>query len=341
MRADDLDYDLPEEAIAQIPVEPRSAARLLVDLGSGGVQHRRVEDLPDLLEPGDLVVVNDTRVRAARLQLRKVSGGAAEVLLLEPTGLPGQWQALVRPGRRLAPGTQLWHEDTPAVVVGEAVGDDGRRLVTLVDDEAAAAAATVPLPPYIHQPLADPERYQTVFARREASVAAPTAGLHLTEELLDRLERAAVGLARVELEVGLGTFRPVTVEDLDDHVMHRERYRIDPGTWERIAQAPRVVAVGTTVVRTLETAAATGRLDGHSELFIRPGFEWQVVDRLLTNFHVPRSTLLALVEAFVGPRWRLLYDEALTSGYRFLSFGDAMLLTRSDADGTSPPVGAP
>lgn len=330
MRAEDLDYELPEAAIGQTPAEPRHAARLLVDRGPGvAPAHHVVADLPDLLEPGDLLVVNDTRVRAARLHLRKASGGAAEVLLLDPTGRAGEWQALVRPGRRLAPGTVLHHDGTPAVEVGEVVDPDGRRLVRVLDDQATAAAATVALPPYIHRPLDDPERYQTVFARREASVAAPTAGLHLTEEVLDRLEAHGVGLARVELEVGLGTFRPVTAERLDDHVMHRERYRVDPGTWERIAQAPRVVAVGTTVVRTLETAAATGQLRGDSELFIRPGFEWRVVDRLVTNFHVPRSTLLALVEAFIGPRWRSLYAEALAGGYRFLSFGDAMLLTRA------------
>lgn len=336
MRTEDLDYELPDEAIGQTPAEPRHAARLLVDRGPGQPpDHRVVADLPDLLEPGDLVVVNDTRVRAARLHLRKATGGAAEVLLLDPAGPPGEWHALVRPGRRLPPGTVLEHEGRPAVRVGDRLDDQGRRRVTVLDDAAVACAASVALPPYIHRPLADQERYQTVFARREASVAAPTAGLHLTDDVLDRLERAAIGLARVELEVGLGTFKPVTTERLEDHVMHRERYRIDPGTWERITQAPRVVAIGTTVVRTLETAAASGRLAGESELFIRPGFRWQVVDRLLTNFHVPRSTLLALVEGFIGPGWRDLYRVALEEGYRFLSFGDAMLLTRrSDQAGS-------
>lgn len=338
MRADDLDYDLREEAIAQTPVEPRHSARLLVDRGPGvPPDHRTVWDLPDLLEAGDLVVVNDTRVRAARLSLAKATGARAEVLLVEPTGRPGEWHALVRPGRRLPPGTVLHHQGTDAVVVGAVLDPDGRRLVTVIDDAAAAAAASVALPPYIHQPLSDPERYQTVFARREGSVAAPTAGLHLTDEVLERLERAAVGLARVELQVGLGTFRPVTAERLEDHVMHGERYRIDPGTWERVQQAPRVVAVGTTVVRTLETAAATGRLSGTSDLFIRPGFRWRVVDRLVTNFHVPRSTLLALVQAFVGPRWRDLYARADADGYRFLSFGDAMLLTRSPSSWRGSP----
>jgi S-adenosylmethionine:tRNA ribosyltransferase-isomerase len=336
VRADDLDYDLPESAIAQTPAEPRDSARLLVDRGEHRPpDHLRVRDLPDLLEPGDLVVVNDTRVRAARLHLRKATGGAAEVLLVSPTGRVHEWQALVRPGRRLPSGTVLLAGDTPAIEVGDALAD-GRRVVRVLDEAAVAAAGTLPLPPYIHEPLADPERYQTVFARREGSVAAPTAGLHLTEALLERLERSGVGLARVELQVGLGTFRPVTAERLEDHVMHEERYRIDPGTWERVGQAPRVVAVGTTVVRTLETAAATGHLEGSSDLFIRPGFEWRVVDRLLTNFHVPRSTLLALVEAFVGPRWRALYGEALAEEYRFLSFGDAMLLTRADRPAARP-----
>ncbi len=330
-RADEFDYDLPEAAIAQHPVEPRDSARLLVaGDGTAPIEHRTVADLDRLLRPGDLVVVNDSRVLAARLLLRKATGGRAEVLLLQPTPTQDRWEALVRPGRRLPDGTVLYLDDEAMVTVGPPIegGGDGRRLVEVAPG-AVDRAGQVPLPPYITAPLADPERYQTVFARRPGSVAAPTAGLHLTPELLGRLADRGIGLARVELQVGLGTFRPITAERVADHEMHAERYLVDPEVWARVEAAERVVAVGTTVVRTLESVAATGALSGATSLFIRRGFEWKVVDVLLTNFHVPRSSLLVLVDAFVGDRWRDLYTEALGRGYRFLSFGDAMLLERS------------
>ncbi|MBI2709974.1 MAG: tRNA preQ1(34) S-adenosylmethionine ribosyltransferase-isomerase QueA [Actinobacteria bacterium] len=343
MRTDDLDYDLPEGAIAQAPVEPRDAARLLVDCGPAEApEHRFVRDLPELLCPGDLLVVNDSRVIPARLRLHKATGAAVEVLLLE-RGADGWWQALVRPGRRVRSGAVLTHGDL-AVEVGDDVGDDlgdGRRRVRLLvgdarlpagpDGELAALAAhgEVPLPPYIHTALREPERYQTVFADRPGSVAAPTAGLHLTEGVLARCAERGADLARVELVVGLGTFRPIAADRVEDHVMHAERYRVDAGTWARIQAAPRVVAVGTTVVRTLESVAATGELEGRTALYLHGDAPFAVVDRLLTNFHVPRSSLLALVDAFVGARWRRLYETALADGYRFLSFGDAMLLDRS------------
>lgn len=331
------DYDLPEAAVAQRPVEPRDAARLLVDGGPGAEpSHLRVHDLPSLVGPGDLLVVNVTRVRHARLALVKPTGGAVEVLLLARG--PDGWEALVRPGRRVPPGTVVRPaEPVPsgpaaglAVEVGEELGE-GRRRVLLhgVDDEAAAIAAAgrVPLPPYVHEPLADPERYQTVFARPEAaSVAAPTAGLHLTAEVLDRCRAAGAEVAEVELEVGLGTFRPIEVERLEDHRMHEERYRVPEATLDACGRAERVLAVGTTAVRALEAAAATGEPEGSTELFLRPGAELAVVDALLTNFHLPRSTLLALVDLVTGGRWRELYRVALAEGYRFLSFGDAMLV---------------
>jgi S-adenosylmethionine:tRNA ribosyltransferase-isomerase len=336
----ELDYELPDHAIAQTPAEPRDAARLLVDRGPGlAPDHRRVADLAELLDPGDVLVVNDTRVIPARLHLRKPSGGAVEVLLLERAP-EGWWEALVRPSRRVAPGTVL----APAgegggdlrVEVGEALGDDGRRRVVLHggadhDDLAAVGSAgEVPLPPYIHEPLADPERYQTVYARRPGSVAAPTAGLHLTDELLDRIRARGVEVVAVELLVGLGTFRPITVDRVEDHPMHAERYRVPEAAAAAVAGAQgRVVAVGTTAVRALESWAATGEAEGSTSLFIHGAYPWAVVDRLLTNFHVPRSSLLALVRSFVGPRWRDLYAEALREGYRFLSFGDAMLLDRA------------
>lgn len=321
-----FDYDLPEEAIGQIPTEPRDAARLLVDhIDRPG--HHTVADLPNLLRPDDLLVVNDTRVLPARLHLHKVTGGAVEVLLLEPTGRHQEWQALVRPGKRLKPGTRLVFDGAEVVEV-TAVLEDGRRIVTVLDDGLMDRMGEMPLPPYITEPLVDPDRYQTVFANQPGSVAAPTAGLHLTDAVFDGLQRKGIEVARVDLRVGLGTFRPIATEVVDDHVMHAESYRIDPDVWDRVTSAKRVVAVGTTVVRTLESAAASGSLSGSSELFIKRGFPWREVDVLLTNFHVPRSSLLVLVDAFVGPRWRDLYAEALAEGYRFLSFGDAMLLER-------------
>jgi S-adenosylmethionine:tRNA ribosyltransferase-isomerase len=327
----ELDYDLPEAAIAQRPVEPRDAARLLVDRGPGADPgHATVADLPSLLDAGDLLVVNDTRVRRARLRLQKATGGAVEVLLLEELS-DGRWEALVRPSRRVPPGTALTAPDDLAAVVLDDLGD-GRRLVELHGDHEAHGE--VPLPPYIHEALADPERYQTVYARRAASAAAPTAGLHLTEDVLARCAAAGVERASVELVVGLDTFRPIAVAHVEDHPMHSESYVVPAATWDAVARTRaaggQVVAVGTTVVRALEAAALTGELAGRTELLIRPGHRWACVDRLLTNFHVPRTTLLALIAAFVGPRWRDLYDTALADGYRFLSFGDACLLTRSE-----------
>lgn len=340
-----FDYDLPAAAVAQRPAAERDAARLLVDRGAGtAVEHRFVRDLPELCEPGDLLVVNATRVLSARLLLRKATGGEAEVLLLTPHG-DGHWEALVRPGRRLAPGTRLRLREAPPagspagdleVLVGEDLGE-GRRCVALrgVDDELAAieAVGEVPLPPYIDEPLADPERYQTVFAQRAASVAAPTAGLHLTEDLLARCSERGVDIATVELEIGLATFRPIATQRVEEHRMHAERYVVPAATREACQRARerggRVVAVGTTVVRSLEAWASSGKPSGSTDLFITPGFAFGVVDRLLTNFHLPRSSLLVLVEAFAGPRWRELYREALEAGYRFLSFGDAMFVERA------------
>lgn len=325
------DYDLPEAAIAQQPCEPRDAARLLVALDpAGAVEHRRVRDLPDLLGPGDVLVLNTSRVLPARLRLAKATGGAAEVLLLEPEGDGADvWTALVRPGRRLAPGTVLERDGRPVVEVGERL-DDGQRRVRLLagTEDVLAACGTVALPPYIHAPLADPERYQTVYADAPGSVAAPTAGLHLTVETLERCRAAGADIHTVDLAVGLATFRPITETDADDHVMHTERYRVPPATMDACRAARRVVAVGTTTVRALEGAARSGQLEGRTDLLVHGDFPWSVVDVLMTNYHLPRSTLLLLLEAFCGPRWRVLYREALAQGYRFLSFGDAMIVAR-------------
>jgi S-adenosylmethionine:tRNA ribosyltransferase-isomerase len=299
--------------------------------GTAPIEHRHVADLPDLLEGGDLLVVNDTRVLPARLHLRKASGGAVEVFLLEPQHeAPGVWEALIRPSRKVDPGTALFAADDPDTHVATALGllPEGRRLVRLLADDGPDRHGVVPLPPYITEPLADPERYQTVYANRPASAAAPTAGLHLSEDVLDRCRAKGIGVAPVELVVGLDTFRPITAEHPEDHVMHSERYTIPEATWEACAAARRVVAVGTTSMRALESAAATGGLTGRTELFIHGDYPFQVVDLLLTNFHLPRSSLLLLLAAFYGDGWRALYDVALAEGYRFLSFGDAMLVGR-------------
>ena len=329
-----LEYDLPGSAIAQTPTEPRDAARLLVDEGPGAPPvHRRVRDLPSLVGPGDVVVLNTTRVLPARLRFTKPTGGAVEVLLLEPSdgGHEHRWEALVRPSRKVPPGTQLDLGEDGAVVVGDDLGDGRRRVEVLLADgldvlDALDRHGEVPLPPYITTDLQDPERYQTTYARQPGSVAAPTAGLHLTLEVIEAMERAGALVVPVELVVGLGTFRPIAVAEVADHEMHAERYRVPPATMEACERAGRVVAIGTTTVRALESAAATGELEGSTDLFIHGERPFALVGALLTNFHQPRSSLLALVDAFVGPRWRDLYATALDAGYRFLSFGDAMLL---------------
>jgi S-adenosylmethionine:tRNA ribosyltransferase-isomerase len=326
----DFDYGLPTSAIAQTPVEPRDASRLLVDHGPGvAPEHARVRDLPSLLHPGDVLVVNDTKVVPARLHLRRRSGGAVEVLLVERCDESGHWNAMVRPSARIRDGEVLVGADDAEVVVVGGRSYDGTRTVRLLVDEAELdRRGAMPLPPYITTPLADPDRYQTVFARQAGSVAAPTAGLHLTDALLDALRAAGIGVATLELVVGLDTFKPVTVDDPAAHPIHSERYRVPLETLDACAEAERVVAIGTTTVRALESAAR-GADEGRTSLFIRRPYDWQVVDVLLTNFHLPRTTLLMMIDAFVGPRWRDLYATALAEGYRFLSFGDAMLLERS------------
>jgi S-adenosylmethionine:tRNA ribosyltransferase-isomerase len=335
VRISDFDYDLPEARIAQHPIEPRDAARLLVDLGDAiPPEHRHVRDLPDLLRPGDVLVVNDTRVIPARLRLQRASGGAAEVLLLEPRhGERRVWEALVRPARKLRPGERLYAEGGVALVELGARTDAGDTFtVAILGDgdplEVLARYGEMPLPPYITAPLADRERYQTVYAREPASAAAPTAGLHLTEGVLGELVARGVPLARVELVVGLDTFQPISEDDPTRHPMHSERYHVPPETAAMCRDARRVVAVGTTAVRALESAALTGESEGRTRLFIHRPYDWGAVDVLMTNFHLPRTTLLMMIDAFIGPRWRRHYDVALDADYRFLSFGDALLLDR-------------
>ncbi|HEY8773606.1 MAG TPA: tRNA preQ1(34) S-adenosylmethionine ribosyltransferase-isomerase QueA [Gaiellaceae bacterium] len=309
MKSSELDYDLPGELIAQHPAERRDASRLLVyERSNGTVRHRVCADLAGEIGAGALTVVNDTRVVPARIPIERPRG---EVLLLEARG-DGVWEALARPTRRLRAGARHG-----PVELLEHLGE-GRWLVRL-DGEPAGET---PLPPYITEPLHDPGRYQTVYAREPGSAAAPTAGLHFTPELLAQLD-----IARVTLHVGLDTFRPVAVEQLDEHPLHGERYEVAAEAWERIRKAERVVAVGTTTVRVLETLARGGPLAGRTDLFVTPGFEFRRVDALVTNFHLPRSTLLALVMAFAGvEETRELYRLAIAERYRFYSFGDAMLV---------------
>jgi S-adenosylmethionine:tRNA ribosyltransferase-isomerase len=309
MNTAELDYFLPPELIAQHPTVRRDESRLLVySRASGEVRHRVFRDLPEELPPETLAVVNDTRVVPARIRIERPRG---EVLLLERLG-GDEWLGLARPTRKLRAARQYG-----PVELLEHLGE-GRWRLRLV----GAPAGEAPLPPYITEPLADPERYQTVYANEEGSAAAPTAGLHFTPELLARL-----AVERVTLHVGLDTFRPLTEETVEAHRIHGERYEVQPAAWARIAAAPRVLAVGTTTVRVLETLARGAQPAGRTELFVTPGFEFRRVDALVTNFHLPRSTLLALVMGFAGvEETRDLYRLAVEQRYRFYSFGDAMLI---------------
>lgn len=331
MELSEFQYDLPETSIAQRPAEPRDSARLL---DTRDLRDHEFSGLASLLDPGDLVVVNTTRVRRARLRgTREGTGGSVELLLLSRRA-QGDWTALVAPARRMRPGVVVTFGEVTAVITDGP--DDGIVAVEFNDERDLETLGTVPLPPYITEDLDDPERYQTVYADRVGSAAAPTAGLHFTPGVLESLQERGIRRAAVELEVGIGTFRPITTARIEDHVMHRERCTVPEATAAAIAETRqrggRVVAVGTTTVRTLETF---GRDDGtvqvgetETDLFLRPGSTFRVVDVLVTNFHVPGSSLLVMLAAFMGPEWRTAYETALARGYRFLSFGDAMLCER-------------
>jgi S-adenosylmethionine:tRNA ribosyltransferase-isomerase len=350
LRVDDFDYRLPPQAIAQVPAEPRDAARLLVldraasSPGRPALSHTVFREVGAELRPHDLLVVNDSRVIPARLAALRDTGGGVELLLLRP--MPdgsGWWEGLVRPSRRVAVGDLVTLRSGDRVEVGERLGD-GTRAMRFFRDPLAVmdAAGEMPLPPYIRDRSSPPERYQTVYARPPGSAAAPTAGLHFTPELLDRLAAAGIRRANVTLHVGLDTFRPLEGTYLDEHHIHREWYAVPPATRRALAAARtaggRVVAVGTTSVRVLETATRRRRWSGWSDLYITPPFPFGAVDALITNFHLPRSSLLLLVTAFVQAgmqgataleaRDTLLaaYRTALEGGYRFFSFGDAMLI---------------
>jgi len=337
-----FDYKLPPDLIAQQPVEPRDAARLLlVDRSSGALSDRTFRDLPDLLNPGDLIVVNDTRVLPARLFARRLSGGRVELLLLDRNA-DGVWRAMGRPARRLRAGERLELLDSQDEVTNDGVDVVGRDaeqvLVRFDDEEAIERHGHVPLPPYIHDRLDDPERYQTVYARDPGSAAAPTAGMHFTVDLLERCRSRGVQVAPITLHVGLGTFQPIKTVDARDHEMHAEIFSMSAATVEMIRETRvsggRVLAVGTTSVRTLETIASSvlaggpaRSLAGETRLFITPGTPFQLVDLMLTNFHLPRTTLLLLVASFAGEAlMRQAYQHAIAEQYRFYSFGDAMLI---------------
>ncbi len=338
MRTDDFDYFLPPERIAQTPVEPRHASRLLVvNRASDQLEHRHFWEVGDYLRPGDLLVVNHTRVLPARIFARKPTGGKVEILLLRQEE-DQVWEALVG-GKRVTAGLSLQLEDGASVKV-EAVLDGSRRRLRFEGPVQAYLErhGQMPLPPYIHTPLSNPERYQTVYAAQPGSAAAPTAGLHFTPELMDALRAKGVGFATVTLHVGLDTFAPVTEDDPQEHVIHTEWCQLTPETAAQIEAARqaggRVIAVGTTSVRTLESAAraagpgqSVAAYSGPTDLFILPGYKFRAVDAMITNFHLPRSTLLMLVSAFAG-RERMLaaYAEAVRLEYRFFSFGDAMLI---------------
>ncbi|WIG58258.1 MAG: S-adenosylmethionine:tRNA ribosyltransferase-isomerase [Ktedonobacterales bacterium] len=379
MRIQDFDYHLPAELIAQHPVEPRDSSRLLVlHRHNGLIEHRTFRDIGDYLHPDDLLVANQSRVLPARLRgVKEGTGGQVELLLLASRGDigPDCWEALVRPGKRIHAGQRLIFGDGALLAETLSTTPAGGRIVRLIPRtgsvaEALAAYGAMPLPPYIHEPLADTERYQTVYAREPGSAAAPTAGLHFTPELLAALETQGIGTAFVTLHIGLDTFRPIAEDDLTDHKMHSEEIELTAATAARInstrAAGGRIVAVGTTAVRTLEsvaalTAAQRGQINstgipsaipsdivaegerdarteadnsalvmpyrGRTSLFIQPGYTFRAVDVMLTNFHLPRSTLVVLVSAFAGRDLTLrAYAEAVAQRYRFYSFGDAMLI---------------
>jgi S-adenosylmethionine:tRNA ribosyltransferase-isomerase len=341
LRVDDFAYALPPAAIAQTPAEPRDSSRLLVlDRSNGRLEHARFGDIGRWLTAGDLLVVNDSRVIPARLAGTRAGGGAAEILVLRPLADEADgWEALVRPSRRLAVGATVTLRNGDRVAIGQRLVD-GTRAVRFERDPLAvmAAAGEVPLPPYIHDRSTPPERYQTVYALPPGSAAAPTAGLHFTPELLASLEEGGIARASVTLHVGLDTFRPLEGEFVDQHHIHREWYEIPAPTRDALAGARRVVAIGTTAVRVLETASRVEASSGWTDLYITPPYPFGRVGALVTNFHLPRSSLLLLVTAFVQAgmpaataleaRDALIdtYREALAEGYRFFSFGDAMLI---------------
>lgn len=338
MKLSDFMYDLPEEKIAQFPVEPRDHSRLMVlHRADHTIEHKHFYDIIDYLNPGDVMAINETRVIPARLIGERPTGGACEILLLKQLS-PKRWETLVRPGKKLRPGAEVIFGGGRLVArIAETLPDGGRIVDFTCDGPMEAALdelGEMPLPPYIHEKLQDRDRYQTVYARQDGSAAAPTAGLHFTPELMDRIRAKGIEIVPVLLHVGLGTFRPVKVENVEDHEMHSEYFEVSEEAARKINAAhergSRVIAVGTTSVRTLESAAENGVLlpkRGDTAIFIRPGYQWNIVDALITNFHLPGSTLVMLVSALYDREHILkAYETAVAENYRFFSFGDAMFI---------------
>ena len=344
MKTSDFDYNLPQELIAQHPVEPRDSSRLMViHRDTGAFEHRRFSDLPDYLRPGDVMVMNDSRVIPARLfEVKTASGGKVEILLLKRLE-EGKWEALLKPGKRIKDGAEIEISSvdasrgkTTAVVTGTL--ENGVRTISFSDESLLPGLGKIPLPPYIHAPLLHPERYQTVYAKDAGSVAAPTAGLHLTPELIEKIRANGVKTLFVTLHVGLDTFRPVTEDDPAEHVIHSEYGILTPEVARELSLAKqegrRVVCIGTTSVRIIEQAAAWSKSGEVVEpfadwvkLYILPGFKFRVTDVMVTNFHLPKSTLLMMVSAFAGKELiERAYAEAIKEKYRFFSFGDATLM---------------
>ncbi len=340
MKTKEFYYDLPEEMIAQTPIEPRDSSRLLVlDKLTGSITHRIFRDIIDYLEPGDCLILNDTRVLPARIYgVKNETGAVVEFLLLKQIS-ENKWEALAGPGKKAREGSEFTFHDGLMTCRVEEVKDDGNRILVFECKgsfyEALDKIGQMPLPPYIKEKLQDQERYQTVYSREKGSAAAPTAGLHFTEELLSRIEQKGIGIGYVTLHVGLGTFRPVNAENIEDHKMHSEHYSLPQKTADLINSTKkagkRVISVGTTSCRTLESVyKKEGRIcasSGWTDIFIYPGFEFQVLDGLITNFHLPESTLLMLVSALAGKDHIMhAYNVAVAEKYRFFSFGDAMLI---------------
>lgn len=340
MKTSDFDFDLPKELIAQDPLDDRASSRLLVlEKETGIISHKRFTDITDYLNPGDLLVLNDTKVIPARLLgLKEVTGAAVEVFLLKRLS-SDTWETIVKPAKKLKSGTFVSFGDGLLRAEIKEELEDGGRIVKFhfdgIFEEILDKLGEMPLPPYITHKLKDRDRYQTVYARYEGSVAAPTAGLHFTKELLEKIENKGVSIAYITLHVGLGTFRPIKADDVKDHVMHSESYMISKEAADKINNTKKsghkVVCVGTTSVRTLEASAkedgTVPAINGETDIFIYPGYKFKIPDAIITNFHLPKSTLVMLVSAFAG-REKILdaYGEAIDKKYRFFSFGDAMLI---------------
>ena len=345
LKSTDFEYKLDSRLIAQTPTKDRDSSRLLVDMGPAQTpKDCHVFDLCDFLEPSDLLVLNNTRVLKARLRLQKATGGQVELLALEPSPkADGSWLALIRPSRKVPEGTLLYNSSSqPLVCAGEHLkpGSAERFIRPATESTDILSilnnSGETPLPPYINQEIEEPDRYQTVYAQNPSSVAAPTAGLHLTRQLLRDIQKQGIQIVELELAVGIATFSPIQADYIADHQMHQESCAVPSSVLEACQQTKesggRVVAVGTTVIRALESAALINKTCFRTDLFISPGFKFQIVDALLTNFHMPRSSLLVLLAAFMGERWKDLYAHASARDYRFLSFGDAMFVSRLNSN---------